>query len=109
MAKNLIGHMSCPECGHDGAEVGLDKSGHPYRVCILGECEGAQHFTHGKPGRVKNLLKRTRFVAGFDSASLAKKYGIELPAPAPAPQPGAGGGDDPARSESKDKGFGFFR
>jgi hypothetical protein len=85
MAKNLIGHTKCPDCGHNDAEVALDKKGNPYRVCLLGECDGAQFFTHGKPGRVKNLLAKTRPVAGVELVALAKKFNVELPAPSSAP------------------------
>jgi len=79
--------MTCPDCGYADAEVALDKSGNPYRVCVLGECDGAQHFTHGKPGRVKNLLAKTRPLDGTDFAAIAKKFNVALPGPAASPAP----------------------
>lgn len=98
MAKKLIGLTDCPDCGHKAAEVGLDKKDNPYRVCILGECDGAQHFTHGKPGRVKNLLAKTRAIAGVDLAAIAKRFNVTLPASSsPAPAPAA---SSPASSSS---------
>ncbi len=104
MAKNLIGHTDCPHCGDKNAEVGLDKKGNPYSYCMSATCEGLQLFTHGKAGRAKTLLKRTRFVAGYDAAALCKKFGVELQA-APAPT-----GDEPApKPAAKPGGFGFFR
>ncbi len=57
MAKKLIGHMACPECGFSDAEVGEDKNGHPYRHCP--DCN-AQYFTRGDPGRIAKLKEKMR-------------------------------------------------
>lgn len=57
MAKKLVGHMTCPECGFEDAEVGEDKNGNPYRHCP--DCN-AQFFTRGDATRVKNLKAKMR-------------------------------------------------
>jgi len=104
----LIGHATCPDCGHPDAEVALDKSGNPYRVCILGECDGSQHFTHGKPARVKNLLAKTRPVEGVDLAAIAKKFNVTLPgssSPDPARPPAAPSSPKPAAPAPKRSGL----
>jgi len=44
-AKNLIGAVTCPECGFDGAVVKTQKNGMAYRFCP--ECN-AQYFTRTK-------------------------------------------------------------
>ena len=64
MAKNLIGHCKCPECGFEDAEIAKDKSGNPYRFCP--DCN-AQYFARGDAKRADALLKKMR----------------EAPAPAP--------------------------
>ena len=75
MAKKLIGHVDCPECGFPDAEVGDDKNGHPYRFCP--DCE-AQHFTRGKVKLVEALKKKMRPLTARETP---------LPGPAPAPSP----------------------
>jgi hypothetical protein len=54
--KPPIGHMACPECDHDHAEVLLDKNGKPYRYCP--NCN-AQYFSRDA-ARAKNLLAKMR-------------------------------------------------
>lgn len=100
MAKNQIGTCVCPDCSFPDAEVALDKKGNPYRVCVLGECDGAQHFTHGKPGRVKNLLTKTKALPGKDLHEIAAKFGVKLPGPAPAADPRPAGDPAPAVKKS---------
>ncbi len=69
MAKNLVGHVKCPECGFDDAEVGRDKNGNLYRCCLLG-C-GAQFMTHGKPDRAKYITANMRPVGGAPAPAAA--------------------------------------
>ena len=53
----IIGHMDCPDCDFDNAEIKLDKNEHPYRYCS--DCS-TQTFTRGEPKRVENMLKKMR-------------------------------------------------
>jgi hypothetical protein len=55
--KDAIGHMDCPECGFDRAEVRADKNGGLYRYCPA--CS-AQYFTRGETTREKNLRAKMR-------------------------------------------------
>jgi len=66
MAKKLLGHTTCPECGFADAEVGEDKSGHPYRYCP--DCN-AQYFPRSDTTRVANLKKKIRPAGGVPSPS----------------------------------------
>lgn len=86
-----IGHMRCPECDVDGAEIKRDKSGHPYRYCP--DCN-AQYFTRGDPRRVANLLRKmtpapaaaaAEAVPATPAPAHSAKGAETLPAPAPKP------------------------
>ena len=57
MPRKLLGHMQCPECDFDEAEVKEDKNGHPYRFCP--DCN-AQQFTRGDELRIANMFKKMR-------------------------------------------------
>jgi hypothetical protein len=57
MAKKLVGHAECPECGFADAEIGEDKGGNLYRFCP--DCN-AQYFTRGREGALANLRKQMR-------------------------------------------------
>lgn len=93
MAKKLIGHADCPECGLE-ADVGLDKNGHPYRFCP--DCE-AQHFTRGKEKLVESLKKKTRPLTARENP---------LPGPAPDPAPAPGPAPAPAAAKKRATMFG---
>lgn len=56
-AKTPLGHVECPECGFEAAEIRADKNGHLYRYCP--DCS-AQYFTRGELVREKNLRARMR-------------------------------------------------
>jgi hypothetical protein len=57
----LQGHTRCPECDSDQAEVRLDRSGHPYRICR--QCSPATvYFTRGARLKVERLIARTRLL-----------------------------------------------
>lgn len=55
--KDAIGHIACPECDFDRAEVREDKNGGLYRYCPA--CS-AQYFTCGEATRERNLRAKMR-------------------------------------------------
>lgn len=69
--KEVVGHMTCPECDFPDAEVKADKNGNLYRYCP--ECS-AQYMTHGRPHKVENLKARMR------GAAPAAPEPVEVPA-----------------------------
>lgn len=99
-AKRVIGHMMCPECDHNEAEVKTDKNGHPYRYCP--DCQ-AQYFTRGDDRKAKNLLAKMRPVTVTE-----EKPADPAPVdPAPAdPAPKADAAPEPA-PKAKKKGGGW--
>jgi DNA-directed RNA polymerase subunit RPC12/RpoP len=70
MAKKLLGHCACPECGFADAEIGEDKSGNPYRYCP--DCN-AQYFAKADPKRRAALLKMIREAQPSPSPAPEKK------------------------------------
>ena len=69
----IIGHMACPDCDFEHAEIKRDKNEHIYRFCP--DCN-TQTFTRGEPKRTANMLKKMRPIAEIQE--LQKK--IESPA-----------------------------
>lgn len=74
-AKEVLGTMTCPECGFPDAEIKRDKAGNLYRYCP--DCN-AQYFTRGDPKRSANLERHLNKPAPAPAAD---------PAPAAAPAP----------------------
>ena len=56
----IIGHMACPECDFQDAEIKNDKNEHPYRYCT--NCN-TQTFTRGDLVRIANMRKKMRPIA----------------------------------------------
>ena len=81
MAKNLIGHCDCPECGKE-AEVGKDKRDNLYRYCP--DCN-AQYFTRGDKQRTENVLAKTRLLKVEAPPAPEQSKPAATPAPAAAP------------------------
>ena len=72
MAREIIGHMACPECG-GAAEVKRTKAGLAYRWCL--DCH-AQYFPRTAEASDRLLQK----------CGAAKPPTVTAPAPAPAPK-----------------------
>lgn len=70
--KEAIGHMACPECGFQDAEIKQDKNGKLYRYCP--DCS-AQYMTHGKGNKESNLRARMRPVAAAVAAAVEEMAG----------------------------------
>lgn len=79
---NVIGHQMCPECDLWGAEIKIDKSGHPYRWCP--DCN-AQYFTRGDPRRVENLKRKMTAAASPEPEAKAATPASSPKVPSPDP------------------------
>lgn len=61
MAKEIMGHVDCPVCGHAHAQVKEDKSGNPFIFCPVRDCS-TQVFTR-REFQKQALLSRVRPVS----------------------------------------------
>lgn len=77
MKKSAIGHIVCPVCGHNDAEVKEDKNGHAFIFCT--DC-AAQVFTRNAH-RDRKLRQRMRAVTVTDTDTVTE------PPAQPAPLP----------------------
>lgn len=82
MAREILGHMECPECG-GAAEVKKTKAGLAYRWCL--DCH-AQYFPRTAEASDRLLQK----------CGAAKPPTVTATAPAPAPSPAPAAAKPPA-------------
>lgn len=85
MAKTeVLGHMTCPDCGHDAAEIKRQKNGRLYRYCPENNCQFFARNERQEAGMRQHMKPESNGQIEQDTAP--KKETTNEPAPVPAPK-----------------------